>query len=256
MYKSAFLAALLAVALGGGLVASAATAQSGRDFAVQSQKVTFGYRTLTARATMTLYKGNNAVGTRELEISQVEQPAGAHDLALVEIKSPTSLAGTRLLSWSNDTGDDQQWLTTGNTDRARRIGDRGRKATFVNSDFTFEDLLKWQVDSYKYETIGKVSCPAGTCTQVRAIPTSRASVYGALLVDYDSSYRISRIQYFRDANGPVWKELVASNYTRVGNSSQPRQSVMTDFSANTRTRIDWSNYAADTQIDTSIFTPN
>lgn len=256
MTKQAFLSSLLCLVLAAGMLATSASAQSGRDYAVASQSVSFGYRTLTATADMTLYRGNSVIGTRSLDIALVEQPSGAHDLALITIKAPTSLEGTKLLSWSNDKGDDQQWLTTGNTDRARRIGDRGRKATFVNSDFTFEDLLKWQVDSYRYETVGASSCPAGSCTQVRAIPTSRVSAYAEMLIDYDSSNRISRIQYFRKAGDPVWKELVASNYTRVGNSSQPRTSVMTDYSTNTRTKIDWSNYRADTQLDTSIFSPN
>lgn len=255
MTKTAIFASAICVALSGLIGVTNAFGQSGRDYAVKSQNTTFGYETLTATAKMTLYRGDKAVGTRVLEVSQIEQEPGSHDLALVEIKSPTSLEGTRLLSWSDDKGDDQQWLTTGNTNRARRIGDRGRKASFVNSDFTFEDLLKWQVDAYTYEKIGQASCPAGTCTQVRAIPSSRASVYGALLIDYDSKNRISRIQYFRKPDGPVWKELIASKYENVGNSEQPSLSVMTDFSANTHTRIDWSNYQANAKIDSSIFTP-
>jgi len=92
-------------------------------------------------------------------------------------------------------------------------------------------------------------------TQVRAIPTSKASAYGALLIDYDSANRVSRIQYFKRADGPVWKELVASNYTRVGKSAQPQTSVMTNYTTKTRTQIDWSNYRADTKIETSIFSP-
>jgi hypothetical protein len=255
MNRSTLFSAVFCVLAGGFLAATEAQAQTGRDIAVKSQKVSFGYKSLTARAKMTLYRGDKVVGTRDLTVSQVEQPEGTFDQALVHIDAPASLARTRLLSWSDNNGEDQQWITTGNTNRARRIGGRGRKATFVNSDFTFEDLLKWQVDAYTYEIVGKTDCPAGNCTQVRARPTSRASAYAELLIDYDSKYRISRIQYFRKANGPVWKELVATGYTRVGNTAQPGRSVMTNFTTKTRTHIEWSNYASNPALDPSIFSP-
>ena len=248
-------AASLGTALAVGL-ASAALSQTGRDWAVRSQQTSFGYNTLTATAEMTLYRGGSVIGTRSLDITLLEQRPGAHDMGTIDITAPTSLAGTRLLSWSNDAGDDQQWLATSGADRARRIGDRGRRATFVNSDYTFEDLLKWQVDNYRYDLVGTASCPAGSCTQVRATPTARSSAYGALLVDYDSSARISRIQYFRNGSNSVWKEQVATGYRRVGNSWQPAETVMTNNETGTRTVVRWSNYRANAAIDTTRFQPN
>lgn len=238
------------------LTAGTAHAQSGRDWAIRSQKASFSYKTLTATAQMTLYRGGSVIGQRKMDLALLEQQPGAHDMGVINITAPASLAGTRLLSWSNDKGDDQQWLETAGSNRARRIGDRGRRASFVNSDFTFEDLLKWQVENYRYELIGKASCPAGTCTQVRATPTARASAYGTMIIDYDGQARISRIQYLRKGASKIWKELVASDYRKVGQSWQPGASVMTNHETGTRTQMHWSGYRANAAIDTAQFRPN
>lgn len=232
--------------------ASAALSESGRDWAVRSQQASFGYNTLTAKAEMTLYRGGSVIGSRSLNVTLLEQGAGKHDMGTIDLTAPTSLAGTKLLSWSSDGGDDQQWLATAGNDRARRIGDRGRRATFVNSDYTFEDLLKWQVNNYKYDLAGKTSC----CTQVKATPTTRSSAYGSMLIDYDGKARINRIQYFRKGSDSVWKEQVSSGYSRVGNSWQPKETVMTNFETGTRTVVRWSNYRANAAIDTTTFQPN
>lgn len=235
------------------VAASSSLAQEGRHFALKAEAATFSYQTLSARGEMTLYRGGKAIGQRSLFVQQIEQSPGRYDLALLQLEAPNSLAGTKLLSWSNDTGDDRQWLTPGNSDRARRIGDRGRRANFVNSDYIFEDLLRWQVNSYRYSVVGPAKCPAGKCTRVQAIPTVRSSAYGAMLIDYDSKGLISQVQYFRKPGSTVWKTQVLSAYKRVGKTWQPTMTTMVDHSAGTETRIQWKDYVANAAMDAGLF---
>ena len=68
----------------------------------------------------------------------------------------------------------------------------------MSSDFSYEDILKWQVDDYDYTRAGQGPCPAGTCTIVDAKPRNRYSSYTVLKVYYDDGYRISKIEYFAD----------------------------------------------------------
>jgi len=201
---------------------------SGREISLKSQQVHFDFDTLTAQAEMSIRR-SGSVAVRSLHISLIEKGSGEYDLGRINISAPGSIAGTVLLSWSNDLGDDQQWLRAANSNNTLRIAGRGRKATFVNSDFTFEDLLKWQIDGYSYELLGEAKCPAGSCTRVRANPLSGRSGYGLLLVDYDSLNRISQIQYFRLGSDQVWKVLTLLNYKRIGRSWQPSRSEMRDL---------------------------
>jgi hypothetical protein len=122
-----------------------------RDIVEKSQQVQSAYKTLTVAGEMTLLRGSQTIGERSLTLELIERaPADAYDQARVVIAAPTALKDTQLLSWSSEKGEDQQWLVTPRTHRAQRIADRGRQAAFVSSNFSYEDILKWQVDDYDY----------------------------------------------------------------------------------------------------------
>ena len=86
----------------------------------------------------------------------------------------------------------------------------------MSSDFSYEDILKWQVDDYDYTRVGQGACPAGTCTIVDAKPRNRYSSYTLLKVYYDDGYRISKIDYFASSPDKPRKTLVLSGYVRQG----------------------------------------
>lgn len=217
----------------------------------------FGYDTLAGAAEMTLYDGERVNATRQIEVRLLEKPdPEARDRGLITVNAPAALQGTKLLSWSTASGEDQQWLFLPRTERTRRIGDRGRKASFVNSDYTYEDMLKWQLDAYAYTYLGEKACPAGTCKAVEAVPTSRDSIYGKMTVYYDSKYRISQIDYYRKDSDRIWKQQIISEYTRVADTWQPALAEMTDRQAGTRTVIDWSDYRAGVDLRERAFSPN
>jgi hypothetical protein len=231
-------------------------AESGRDLAQKSQVAQFAFKTLRASGEMTLSRGRTVVGQRSIAVDLIEQaPAEAPDQARITINAPTSLRDTRLLSWSTAHGSDQQWLITPRTNRVQRIADRGRQAAFVSSDFSYEDILKWQIDDYDYTRAGQAPCPAGTCAVVDARPHNRFSSYRLLKVYYDSSYRVSQIQYFAPGRETPRKTLVHTGYTRQGATWQAARSVMTDHESETSTDIAWSGYQIDSPIDERIMSP-
>ena len=125
--------------------------ETGREIAEKSQIALFAYKTLKVSGEMTLRRGSESIGQRAIAVELIErEPADAQDQARVSINAPSALKDTRLISWSTGKGDDQQWLITPRTRSVQRIADRGRQAAFVSSDFSYEDILKWQIDDYDY----------------------------------------------------------------------------------------------------------
>ena len=238
------------------LVTAQGEAESGRDLAQKSQVAQSSYKTLKVSGEMTLSRGKAVVGQRTIALEMIEQADDdAPDQARITITAPTSLRDTRLLSWSTAHGADQQWLITPRTNRVQRIADRGRQAAFVSSDFSYEDILKWQIDDYDYTRSGQAPCPAGTCALVEARPHDRFSSYRLLKVYYDSSYRVSQIEYFAAGRETPRKTLVHSGYARQGSAWQPSRSVMTDHEAETSSDITWSGYQIDAPIDARVMSP-
>jgi hypothetical protein len=238
--------------------ASAQTAaDTGRAIVEKSQQALFGYKTLTAAGAMTLSRGSETMGERTFSVELIErEPADAYDQARIVISAPTSLKDTQLLSWSSAKGDDQQWLVTPRTQRAQRIADRGRQAAFVSSTFSYEDILKWQVDDYDYVRSGQGPCPAGSCVIVDATPRNRFSSYSRLKAFYDDQYRLSKVEYFEDGRDRPRKTLVHSGYVRQGATWQPSRSVMTDHATETTTDIVWSHYQLNVAIDERVMSPS
>jgi len=232
------------------------SADAGREIASKSQATQFAFHTLTVAGEMTLYRGASAIGQRSIQVELIEQAADTTpDQARITISAPTSLRDTRLLSWSSAQGSGQQWLITPRTNRVQRIADRGRQAAFVSSDFSYEDILKWQIDDYDYARVGQASCPAGSCTVVEATPRNRFSSYARMKVYYDDGFRVSQIEYFAKGKDTPRKTLVHTGYHREGSSWQASRSVMTDHDAETRTDIVWSAYKIDAPLDERIMSP-
>jgi outer membrane lipoprotein-sorting protein len=239
------------------LTAAPAGADSGREIAQKAQAAQFAFKTLKASGEMTLTRGRESIGQRTFTIELIEEQAEtAHDKARITITAPTALKDTQLISWSSGSGEDQQWLVTPRTQRVQRIADRGRQAAFVSSDFSYEDILKWQVDDYEYAGVSRGACPAGTCTVVEAKPRNRYSSYTLLKVYYDDTYRISRIDYFGSDAAKPRKTLEHSNYVKQGNSWQPSRSMMTNHETETSTQIVWSGYQIDMPINERVMSPS
>jgi hypothetical protein len=239
------------------LLAAQAGPDAGRDIARKSQAAMFTLKTLKVSGEMTLTRGRDAAGQRTITLELIEDPSETgHDKARITIAAPTALKDTQLISWSSGTGEDQQWLVTPRTRAVQRIADRGRQAAFVSSDFSYEDILKWQVDDYDYTPRGQGPCPAGTCTVVEATPRNRFSSYRLLKVYYDERYRVSQIEYFGSVPDRPRKTLVHSGYVPQGKSWQPSRSVMTNHETESSTQIVWSGYQIDIPIDERIMTPS
>lgn len=244
---------LAPLALGGAQPPS----ESARDIVQKSQAVLYGYKTLKVAGEMTLRRGTQATGQRSIVVEVIEQEKGeGNDQARITINAPSALKDTKLISWSNTKGDDQQWLITPRTGRVQRIAERGRQAAFVSSDFSYEDILKWQTEDYDYTSLGQESCAAGKCSVVEAKPRNRYSSYTMLKLYFDEAYRISRIDYFAEGADKPQKTLTQSGYVQQRETWQPSRSLMTDHQRDTSTEIVWSGYQVNTPIDERIMSPN
>jgi hypothetical protein len=247
----------LLLVLASSMLTAAQAPENGREIAQKAQVAQFTFKTLRVSGEMTLARGSESIGQRSFVAELIEhEPAAEYDQARITINAPTALKDTQLISWSSGSGEDQQWLVTPRTQRVQRIADRGRQASFVSSDFSYEDILKWQVDDYDYTRAGQGACPAGTCTVVDAKPRNKHSSYTLLKVYYDGEYRISKVDYFGSSADRPRKTLVHSGYVRQGRSWQPSRSVMTNHETETSTQIAWSGYQIDTPIDERIMSPS
>ena len=226
----------------------------GYEIAKKSEEVLFAYESLEVQAKMALFQGERQSGSRAFELTTSEAAEAAdYDKGHIRVISPRSLDGIVLLSWSSATGDEQQWIHTPRIKQTRRIGDNSRKAKFINSNFTYEDLLRFQLSNYTFTYLQEEPCLETTCQLVQAKPHKAYSNYSKLVIRYDDQFRIVQVDYF-DKFDRLKKQLFQREYTQFeGRYWQPAQSEMIDLQDKTKTVIHWSNFRFNESLNSLKF---
>lgn len=117
------------------------------------------------------------------------------DRSLINFESPLDVQGTKMLTWSKKNDDDEQWLYLPSVRRVKRITSRQQSASFLGSEFSYEDLGSQEVDKYTYKWIrddqveGKPvwiieRFPKRTSGYSKQVLTVRQDIKTAIQVDY------------------------------------------------------------------------
>lgn len=77
------------------------------------------------------------------------------NMSLIEFLSPSDIKGTKLLTHRNKSEDDDQWLYLKRSKRVRRISSNNKSASFMGSEFTYEDIGGKEVEKYTHELVGE-----------------------------------------------------------------------------------------------------
>jgi hypothetical protein len=66
--------------------------------------------------------------------------------------SPADIAGTAVLTWEQET-DDDQWLYMPATKKMQRIASGSKKNYFMGTDFTYEDMEPEDIENFNYTVV-------------------------------------------------------------------------------------------------------
>ena len=75
--------------------------------------------------------------------------------SLLEFISPADVKGTKLLTHSHKTKDDEQWLFLPSLKRKKRISGGARSGSFMGSEFSFEDLSNGSVEKFNFDLLSE-----------------------------------------------------------------------------------------------------
>jgi len=168
---------------------------SGREIAARVYDRYLGDTSL-ARVTMRLINKRGAVRERQLTINT----RTANDLrsTLIRFQSPADIEGTGFLSLEGKGGKTTQFLYLPALKRSRRIVSSQKARSFVNTDFTYEDLERRQVDKYDHRLVGDEMVGGRRCWVLESRPRDGVKsqyVLMKLWVDQESAAPL-RINYY------------------------------------------------------------
>ena len=190
----------------------------------------------------------------------MKSPEGKPAKTLVRFQSPANIAGTALLTVSRPKGGQDNWLYVPALRQVRRVAAQDRSASFVQSDFTIEDLtVSMDTQRRVYKIVGNDLCAGRACTQVEDRPVDDAagklSGYGRVVLHVDDGNGLVHRVDFYDKSDSLLKVLKADGMEQVGDLWRFNVATVTNLQAGSKTEMKVTSRGTGKRIDDSIFAP-
>jgi hypothetical protein len=230
---------------------NAAARPSGEDLAQAVHSRDVGSDSFS-RQVMELISADGQKRLRELEISAMDK--GGLRKSLLRFTSPADIAGTGFLALENDQGETEQFLYLPALKRTRRIvtGQKGR--SFVNTDFTYEDMERRPVEDSEHIVTGEADLSGVKCWLLESRPKPGSDSQYSLVrawVSQDHSV-ILKADFFTDGIDPIKRYTVLQLENIQGIWTEKKVS-MEDLESGHKTLLEIREITYNSGIPESVF---
>lgn len=192
--------------------------------------------------------------TRERELVIKSKDEGEKVNTFIEFMSPADIRQTRFLTLENPGEDDTQYLFLPAVGRARRIVSGQKSQSFVNTDFTYEDMQRRHPDEDDHKLIREEAFGEWQCHLIEATPTKAAdSQYSKRLVwVHKESFVVVRVDFF-DKKDKLCKQLKVSKLTLQSDIWTAMATTMETLKRQTTTHMNVKQVAYNQGLDDGVF---
>lgn len=210
--RSSFLPIILAFALLLGHAAFALTAEErGLQIAQEVDRRDTGFGDSTNDTKMILRDQHGNERPRFIRNRTMEQK-GDGDKSIVIFDNPGDVKGTAFLSYTHKVGPDDQWLYLPALRKVKRISSNNKAGSFMNSEFSYEDIASQEVEKYTYKFLREDEFE-GTKVYVNEMdPVDPKSGYSKMETYIDADRYIPLKVDFYDRGGRLKKTLIMEDY--------------------------------------------
>jgi uncharacterized protein len=215
----------------------------GYEIAQKSDKVDVGYKSSESELQMILTNKQGQTTTNLLKNKTLEMPNDG-DKSIIEFNSPKDVKGTKTLTFTHKTGDDDQWIYLPAVARVKRIASSNKSGPFMGSEFAFEDLSSFEVEKYTYKFISESTMGGDKIAVVELDPKDPKSGYTRIIGKFNVSknYRVEEYEYYDRKNSKL-KTLTYQDY-KLYNGKYYRANTlnMVNHQTGKKTKLLFTNY--------------
>ncbi|MCB1917657.1 MAG: outer membrane lipoprotein-sorting protein [Rhodocyclaceae bacterium] len=228
----------------------------GLQIAQETDRRDAGFENSVADATMVLTNRNGDESIRRFRMMTLEQSTDG-DKTVVVFDQPADLAGSAVLTHSHALSADDQWLYLPAVRRVKRISSRNKAASFMGSEFAFEDLSAWEVRKYTYRYLRDEAFEGADCFVVENTPAYEDSGYSKQIEWVDRTiFQPRKLEYY-DRQGRLLKTMVFSGYRQyLDRHWRPTEQTMENHQTGRVTRVQWEAFRFKTDLAPYDFTPD
>jgi len=211
--------------------------------------------TVSTRYRMVITARNGGTTERVMDQYSKKDANGNHRAILV-FQEPSTVRGTRFLTIENPGKDNDQWIFLPSLGRVRRIAASEGSGSFVNTDFSYDDLSSTDrgVDLDSHKILREEKLQNSDCYVIESIPKDANYQYSKMIQWIDkSNFIIYKIELYDRRGNPV-KLLEVLELKEVQGRLAPHVTKMSTISAGTSTSLNVMNLVYDDPIPEGIFT--
>jgi len=232
--------------------ALADAAKAGLEIAKKNDLANQGFGSEASVMEMKLINAHGDVTTRRMK-SEVLEGSGEGDRSIVIFQWPADVKGTKMLTHSKKSADDQQWLFLPAIKRVKRISSRNKSGSFMGSEFSYEDLGSQEVEKFTYELLGEMKFEGRDVWHMKRIPTDKRSGYSKQIVWVDKGYNAPvKLEYY-DRKGELLKTASFKEFKQYGKFWRVGQINMVNAQTRKQSVITWSERTVGSEVDSENF---
>lgn len=198
-------------------------------------------------------KGKEKVKTRELVRYHKRFKDGDYkSKSLLRFVKPDMINGTGFLVWAKESGGNEQWLFLPKLKSARKIEAKEKTKSFMNTEFSYEDLESFNQTDEQYFLNGKELLNGQNCYVVEIVSHSNTQ-YKKRLAWIDKDWLLRKVEFYNKQN-KLYKELIIDEYINVSNLYFTQKMTMTNIQSGSNTIMEISDIEHSIEISDNFFT--
>ncbi|MBT4762412.1 MAG: outer membrane lipoprotein-sorting protein [Bdellovibrionaceae bacterium] len=226
--------------------------EKGYNLSYQSEIFNNGFKGESTVMEMTLINAHGDRVVRKMT-SKIKETEGDGDKSITEFLWPADVKGTKMLTWSHKSKNDDQWLYLPALKRVKRISSRSKTGSFMGSEFSYEDLGSQEVEKFKFKFLADEKVNARDTWKIERIPQDKKSGYSRQVVWLDKEYQSPvKIEYY-DRKSELLKTGEFSDYSKYGKWFRASTLKMENHQTKKISIINWSKRKLSVQFSDRDF---
>lgn len=251
MKRLALLLILLALCMP--IHALAATAEE----IVQKSQAAFFYpgKDFKARVMMKLVSANGQERLREMTMLRLNTgAAGGEQKYFMYFFQPAEVKDMTFMVFKYPAKDDDRWLFVPALNMVRRIAMQDKQASFVGSDFTYEDVSGRDLADDSHELIREETFNGKACFVIKSTPRAAGSAnYGYRFSWIDKGNFLPLKEEYQDRAGAPTRVFTADEVREVRGFATITRRTMKNLQSGHRTEVSYLSQDYNVGLDAGLF---